>query len=189
MAGRADLRLGVRRQRRHALGDARPLGKRPLALAAVAQQHGQTLRRDRSASAPACAQATWPEPGPWQASQDTFERRPGRVVAVGLQVIAAPQVGRVAVGAHPVPVLIDPGPVQLVVVRDLLVGIEVEPALAALLLRPRVPGEAQRLEAPAREGDQILLQRVDAERVVDLVVVQLRRPGPSVSTKKSSPLR
>ena len=25
-----------------------------------------------AASAPACAQATWPEPGPWQASQDTF---------------------------------------------------------------------------------------------------------------------
>ena len=75
------------------------------------------------------------------------------------------------VGAHPVPVLIDPGPVQLVVVGDLLVGVEVKPALAALVLRPGVPSERQRLEAAAGEGDQVLLQRVDAEGVVDLVVV------------------
>ena len=41
MAGRADLRLGAGRQRRHALGDARALRELPLALAAIVQQHGR----------------------------------------------------------------------------------------------------------------------------------------------------
>ena len=51
---------------------------------------------------------------------------------------------------------------------DRFVGIEVEPALPALVLRPAVPGDRQRLQAPVGEGDQILLQRRDAERVFDL---------------------
>ena len=50
---------------------------------------------------------------------------------------------------------------------DLLVRIEVEPALAALVLRPAVPGERQRLQAAVGELDQILLQRIDPERVFD----------------------
>ncbi len=43
-----------------------------------------------------------------------------------------------------------------------------EPALAALLLRPAVPGDRQRLQAAVGELDQILLQRVDAEGVLHL---------------------
>ena len=46
-----------------------------------------------------------------------------------------------ALGAHEVPVLIEPGPVQHVVVLDLLIGIEMKPFLAALVLRPAVPGD------------------------------------------------
>jgi hypothetical protein len=73
-------------------------------------------------------------------------------------------------GAHRVPVLVQAGPVQDVAVRDRLVGVEMEPALATLLARPRVPGDAEGLHTAAREADQVLLQRVDAERVGDLVV-------------------
>jgi hypothetical protein len=69
-----------------------------------------------------------------------------------------------------VPVLRRARPVQLVVVGDVLAGVEVEPALAAFGLRPRIPSDRERLHAPARELDQVLLQRVDAERVLDLVV-------------------
>ena len=66
-------------------------------------------------------------------------------------------------------------PVQCSVVAgvDVLARVEVEPALPALLLRPRVPGDAERLQAAVREGDQVLLQRVDAERVADLEVGEL----------------
>jgi len=57
---------------------------------------------------------------------------------------------------------------QDVIVPDRLVGVEVEPALAAFILRPRVPGDRQRLDTAIRELDQVLLQRVDAEGVLDL---------------------
>ena len=48
-----------------------------------------------------------------------------------------------------------------------------EPALPALILGPRIPGDAERLQPAVREGDQILLQRIDAEGVADLEVVEL----------------
>jgi hypothetical protein len=54
-----------------------------------------------------------------------------------------------------------------------LVGIEVEPAPAALLLRPAVPGNAKRLHPAVWKRDQILLQRGDAEGVADLEVGEL----------------
>src|SRR5262249_12899666 len=66
-----------------------------------------------------------------------------------------------------VPILIELGPVQDVVVLDLLIRVEVEPALAALVLRPGVPGERQRLYPSVGKLDEILLQRVDTERVLD----------------------
>ena len=49
----------------------RALGELPLALAAVVQQHVEALGRVGRVGT-ALAQATWPEPGPWQASQETF---------------------------------------------------------------------------------------------------------------------
>ena len=49
-------------------------------------------------------------------------------------------------------------------------GCSVKPALAALRFRARVPRDAERLEPAAGHLDQVLLQRCDAERVLDLVV-------------------
>ena len=90
----------------------------------------------------------------------------GEAVVGGVVVLA--HAGRVALGAHEVPVLVQLGPVQDVAVLDLLVGIEMEPALAADVLRPAVPGDRQRLQPAVGKLDEILLQRIEAERVLDL---------------------
>ena len=97
----------------------------------------------------------------------------GRLVGVAGCVVALLQIGRMAFGALQRPVLVAPGPVQRVLVVDLLAGLQVEPALAALILRPGIPGDRQRLVTPAGKGDQVLLQRIDAEGVGDLVVGEL----------------
>ena len=54
---------------------------------------------------------------------------------------------------------------QHVVVADLLMRIEMEPALAAFALRARVPGKRERLDAPVGKLDEILLQGIEPERV------------------------
>jgi len=54
--------------------------------------------------------------------------------------------------------------------------IEVEPALAARGLRPRVPGDRERLQPAVGKLDQVLLQRIDAEGVLDLEVGELSVP-------------
>lgn len=48
---------------------------------------------------------------------------PGRRVAVRGRVVVLAQLGRVALGAHEVPPLIDPGPVQRIARLELLVGV------------------------------------------------------------------
>src|SRR5882757_11160536 len=48
--------------------------------------------------------------------------------------------GRVALGTHEIPVLVQLCPVQDIIVLDLLVGIEVKPALAALVFWAAIPG-------------------------------------------------
>ena len=58
---------------------------------------------------------------------------------IRVRIVVFPQVGGVTIRAHEVPVLRRAGPVQFVVVRDPVLGIEVKPALAAGILRPRVP--------------------------------------------------
>ena len=152
MTGSAHLGFGACGQRRHALGDALTVEELPLALATIMQEH-------REAPCRVGGVGTGLRPGDMAGARAVagfagdVQRGPGGMIAVALQVIAAHEVGRVAVGAHPVPVLIDPGPVQLVVMGDLLARVEVKPALAALLLWPGVPGERQRLEAAAGEGD------------------------------------
>jgi hypothetical protein len=108
---------------------------------------------------------------------------PGRREALGVGVVALAQTRRVAGRAHVVPVLGRPGPVQLVGVRDRLVGVEVVPALATGRFGPRVPRDAEYLESTrpvpiGREGgsrcvvdpQQVLLQGVEAERIGDLVL-------------------
>ena len=58
--------------------------------------------------------------------------RPLRRVAVVRGRVIAIEFGRMAIGAHPVPVLVQAGPVQLVRRRDVLVRIEVIPARVLL---------------------------------------------------------
>ena len=82
-------------------------------------------------------------------------------------------VRRVALGAHEVPVLVGTRPVEGVVVGHGLLRVEVEPALAALFLRARVPDDVQRLVAASGKRDEVLLQGIDAERVRDRVLVEL----------------
>ncbi|MOA24925.1 hypothetical protein D3C78_1456230 [compost metagenome] len=62
---------------------------------------------------------------------------------------------------------------QLVAVVDRFAGVEVEPALPAGTGRAAVPGDGQGLQAAVGKLHQILLQRLDAEGVADLVVAQL----------------
>src|SRR5208337_49608 len=83
------------------------------------------------------------------------------------RVVVLMHAGRVTLGAHEIPVLVELRPVQDVVEADLLVRIEVKPALSALVLRPAVPAERQRLDAAVGKLHEILLERIDAERVFD----------------------
>jgi hypothetical protein len=77
-----------------------------------------------------------------------------------------------AVGALVVPGLVTSRPVQAVAGGQFLIRIEMNPTLGALFLRSRVPGDAERLQPATGHGDQVLLQRIDAERVGDLVLVE-----------------
>ena len=101
------------------------------------------------------------------------EFRPGRLVDAGRGVEVLAEVGRMALGARKVPVLATRCPMQPIAGTDVLPRVEVKPALAALVFRARVPGNGQRLHAPSRQFDQVLLQRTHAECVLDLVVVEL----------------
>ncbi|KFB72832.1 MAG: hypothetical protein AW09_001951 [Candidatus Accumulibacter phosphatis] len=95
------------------------------------------------------------------------------LVGLAGRVVALVQIGRMALGALQRPVMVNTGPVQGIPVIHFLPWIEVEPALASLTLRPRIPGNRQHLITPAGKRDQVLLQGIDAEGVADFVVGQL----------------
>jgi hypothetical protein len=57
---------------------------------------------------------------------------------------------------------------QDIVVANLFFWVEVEPVLAAFIFGSTIPGDRQRLQSAIRKFDQILLQRIDAERILDL---------------------
>ncbi len=105
---------------------------RPAHIGAFIQQHGQThariaiaLGRPRNVVRPrAVARFT-----------ADMDLRPGRRELVGRRIVVLPQVRRVAVGAHEIPVLLPARPVQFVVSRNRFVRIEAEPALGH-----RIPG-------------------------------------------------
>jgi hypothetical protein len=84
---------------------------------------------------------------------------------------------------------------QDVIMADLLIGVEVEPALAAFVLGAAVPGDGQGLQPAIRELDQVLLQRIDAEGVFHFKRGELaiRSVGldqePAVLAKKSGMAR
>ena len=99
------------------------------------------------------------------ADADLRERR-GKSIARCIVVLA--HAGRMTFGAHEVPVLVQLRPVEDVVVTDLLVRIKMEPALTARFLRSAVPGDRQGLQSAIGELDQILLEWIDAKRVLDL---------------------
>src|SRR5262249_39738190 len=81
--------------------------------------------------------------------------------------------GRMTLGALEVPRLLAARPVEQVPGPERLARVEVEPALPTLVPGPRVPGEAERLEAPVRKSDEVLLERIHAERVGDLEVCEV----------------
>ena len=87
---------------------------------------------------------------------------PGRIEAVGLERVILLQVCGVTLGAHVIPVLLAPGPVQHVGMRYFLVGIKVIPTLIDY-----IPGDRQRLQSPIAEADQVLLKWRHAEGVGD----------------------
>ncbi len=62
---------------------------------------------------------------------------------------------------------------QLITEIDLLVRILAEPALTARRFRAGVPGDCKRLQATARQLHQVLLQRLESERVLHLEVREL----------------
>jgi len=96
--------------------------------------------------------------------------RPRGLERGGRRVEALAKVGRVALGALGVPRLRGPGPVERARRAGIDVGIQVEPALTTLLRGPRVPGQGQHLVPTAGEADDVLLQRLHAQRVHDLEV-------------------
>ncbi len=150
-------------------GDRRP-GHAP---ALVERERQALARRQRLPVALTVRPGDVVRPGAVTGFAGHVDLRPRRAEGPrrGVEVLA--QVGRVALGALEVPVLADAGPVQRIAGPDVLAGVEVEPALSALRLRARVPGDGQRLLAAARKLDQVLLQRAHAERVGDLVVGEL----------------
>src|SRR5262245_28675804 len=97
---------------------------------------------------------------------------PGGLEAVRSRVVIFPQHGRMAIRAHEVPILRWPCPVQLIVVRDLFLGMKMKPALATVRFWAAVPRNAERLKPETWQLNHILLQRLDAESVFDLVVAE-----------------
>ena len=133
---------------------------------------------------------------PWPRRRDANRDRdtghvdigPGGRIGVAAEVIVLLQIGRVALGALVVPGLVAPGPMQRIAGLELLAGVELEPALAALVFRAAIPGDAERLIASPGKGDQILLQRIYPEGVGDPVIVQCAI-GAWVRTINLSPAR
>src|SRR5262245_55844500 len=92
---------------------------------------------------------------------------PARIESISRRVVLLRDVRRMRVGDHEVPVLRRACPVELVVVRDAIGRVKMKPALAALSLRTRIPGDRERLHASIRKIDQILLEREHAKRVLN----------------------
>src|SRR5690606_34922499 len=69
---------------------------------------------------------------------------PRRFEGAGRSVVPLAHVRRMTVGAHQVPVLLVPGPVQRISGLNCLVRVEMKPALSALFGGASVPRDAQR---------------------------------------------
>lgn len=167
MALRTDIDLGVLGARDAARWLAGRRIDGPVHAVALGQVHRETLRCVlRRGFRPFEVRGSRPVAG-FAADRDFLISRVKRVVG-GLVVLV--HVGRMAVGAHEIPVLRIAGPVQLVVRVDLVVRVKMEPAPASLRRRPAVPRDRECLDPAIREFDQVLLQRLDAEGEFDLEV-------------------
>src|SRR5215813_11545969 len=93
---------------------------------------------------------------------------PLALISVRRCLVSLLEVRGVALCAHEVPVLVASRPVQRIVGRELLVGIERKPALS-----PHVPGHGKALESSPGKLHQILLERRYPEGVLDLEVAGL----------------
>ncbi|HVA76322.1 MAG TPA: hypothetical protein VNF27_00425 [Candidatus Binataceae bacterium] len=98
--------------------------------------------------------------------------RSGKAASGSIVVLA--QIGRMTIRTHVVPVLIDSSPMPRVPIGDRFTGIKCEPSLTAARARAAIPGDAECLQSSAGHRDEILLQRIDTERVLDFVI--MKRP-------------
>ena len=96
---------------------------------------------------------------------------PAGGIAIGGKIVVLLQIRGMAARALIVPGLVAPGPMQAIAGARDLAGIKGKPALTTLLFRTAVPSDPERLIAAARKGDQILLQRKNAEGVGDFIIM------------------
>src|SRR3989304_8061521 len=160
MALRAHLYLpvAITRLRAHRVAGRRIHGPRDAAalIEARGQAFGAVIRRKLARLlrvGPGHVPRAWAVAGP--ATHRALG--PLRLEAVSNQVIVLAHAGRVAVGAHEVPILRWLGPVQLVLVGNPLARVHVEPPLPPTRLGACVPGYGKRLQPSIRERNQILL--------------------------------
>ena len=95
-----------------------------------------------------------------------------RAELIGALVVALSDRRRMTVDAIGIPVVLTPRPVELVLRSGAVTRREREPALTALDGGAGVPGDGERLHASPGELHEVLLERIDAERPADLVIVQ-----------------
>ncbi len=177
VAGRTDLDLDpIGARRRTAQRDARGHLHRPLHIAPVPEGRRESHRSRRRRHGRPGRAGVGPGHVPGRRTVARLARHigfgPRRLVRVRRPVVVLAQVRRVAGGTLRIPVLAERRPVQDVAVGHPLTGIQVIPALTTLRRRTRVPGHAQRLVAPVRKTNQVLLERVDPEDVRDVEVAQ-----------------
>ena len=91
-----------------------------------------------------------------------IDLKPGGGIAILIAVIGFMDPSGMAFGAHPVPGLTAPGPVQPITRASDLVGRQAVP-----LFLHRIPGDVQTLEPSSGKGYQILLQRMHAKNIGD----------------------
>src|SRR5262249_3267954 len=143
MADRAGLDLTMRAERAAPCRGGRR--RRPLHAAPLVERDREALLRPRVGARPMLRPRDVIRSGSVTRLAGDAEIRPPRRIAIRVGIVVASHIRRVAVGADEVPVLARPRPVKRVAMIDRLVGIEVEPALPARRLRPRVPGDRERL--------------------------------------------
>lgn len=87
------------------------------------------------------------------------------------QIIVLAHVGRVAVGTHEIPRLIDAGPEERIAIGEFPVRIQAEPVLACARARAAVPSYPEPLQASPGQFNEVLLKRRNSESKFYLVVV------------------